>query len=510
MVPEPTVALIDAINLKETGMTSILIGDARATNLPASRRGPLTNPLVRTAFLLFAIGLLHLWVVTAGTFSFWPVYGAYYSKLTDAFLHGQVSLRTLPSPEMLALPDPYDPTANQPWRLHDAVLFKGKYYLYWGPAPALIAAGICRAAGITEPHFGDQFVVFPFLFGTVVLAAILLLQIRARLFPRLSLAAFDIVIASLGVGTPVLFMLARPSVYEAAICGGQFFLIAAILALWRGLGADRVKWLPITIAGASLAHCAGSRISLAPAIAAIAALALWRIWRLSDSRPRAIAASIGLLLPPAAGGAWLAWYNYARFHSIFEFGIRYQLAFRNQHAALLSEYSSPKYVPINAYRYLLSLPQIDKSRLSIVTNEQAPWIARYFHLPASFGYEWMVGLVWSQPFVLVFASLAALALIRKILAECKNAPNVPDSPLTWLTLTLFLAAILGFVPCLTVEGSTMRYLLDAIPCATILAALGFWSVLDRATPRRRWWIQYAACALVLLQTSLAVVLSYTG
>lgn len=35
---------------------------------------------------------------------------------------------------------------------------------------------------------------------------------------------------------------------------------------------------------------------------------------------------IAAVLPLLAGGAALAWYNWARFGSIFEFGIRYQLA----------------------------------------------------------------------------------------------------------------------------------------------------------------------------------------
>src|ERR1700722_18001157 len=91
------------------------------------------------AALLSCVAAVQLWVLTAG-FIGWPGYTNYYAQLTDSFLHGQLSLRTLPPPKLLALPDPYDPVANGPYRLHDAILFDGKYYLYWGPAPALIAA----------------------------------------------------------------------------------------------------------------------------------------------------------------------------------------------------------------------------------------------------------------------------------------------------------------------------------------------------------------------------------
>lgn len=38
---------------------------------------------------------------------------------------------------MLALPDPYDPNANAPYRFHDMSLYAGRYYMYFGPTAAL-------------------------------------------------------------------------------------------------------------------------------------------------------------------------------------------------------------------------------------------------------------------------------------------------------------------------------------------------------------------------------------
>jgi hypothetical protein len=61
----------------------------------------------------------------------------YYPLLTDAFLAGQTSLLIEPPAELLALPNPYDPIANAQLRLHDVSLYQGKYYLYFGPVPAL-------------------------------------------------------------------------------------------------------------------------------------------------------------------------------------------------------------------------------------------------------------------------------------------------------------------------------------------------------------------------------------
>ena len=53
----------------------------------------------------------------------------YYALLTDAFLAGQTSLLVQPPAELLALPEPLRPHPQAEFRLHDASLYKGKYFL---------------------------------------------------------------------------------------------------------------------------------------------------------------------------------------------------------------------------------------------------------------------------------------------------------------------------------------------------------------------------------------------
>ena len=52
-----------------------------------------------------------------------------YAQLTS-FPGRHYSLPVEPDPHLLALPNPYRP--NAPYRLHDASLYKGKYYLDFG------------------------------------------------------------------------------------------------------------------------------------------------------------------------------------------------------------------------------------------------------------------------------------------------------------------------------------------------------------------------------------------
>jgi hypothetical protein len=65
-------------------------------------------------------------------------FAGFHNLLTEAFLAGQLHLTIPPDLRLLALPDPYDPVANAPYRLPEASLYRGKYYFYWGPAPVLL------------------------------------------------------------------------------------------------------------------------------------------------------------------------------------------------------------------------------------------------------------------------------------------------------------------------------------------------------------------------------------
>ena len=99
----------------------------------------------RTNIFLVLLAFLalwsYLWILTAGRLEEWPSGKNYYNLLAQAFQNGQLHLLLEPSAELLALENPYDyhNRENVP-HLWDASLYQGKYYLYWGPVPALIGA----------------------------------------------------------------------------------------------------------------------------------------------------------------------------------------------------------------------------------------------------------------------------------------------------------------------------------------------------------------------------------
>jgi len=104
-------------------------------------RKPLKERLRKPAWCAFSclIFLFYLWTATSSNrpFHLRDTSREFYNQFTDSFVQGHVYLPTKPSPQLLALPNPYDPAANERFRLHDASLYQGRYYMYFGAAPAL-------------------------------------------------------------------------------------------------------------------------------------------------------------------------------------------------------------------------------------------------------------------------------------------------------------------------------------------------------------------------------------
>jgi hypothetical protein len=278
----------------------------------------------------------------------------------------------------------------------------------------------------------------------------------------------------------MLYDLGQATIYETAIIAGQFFLTAGLLAAWNGLISERRRAAWMMAAGVCWALAAGSRVSLPPALGAMAVITAVVIYRTSapQSRRSALAAIAGLIAPLLIGAGLFAWYNFARFGGVANFGLAYLLNYEthNPAATVLYAPSTANVLP-NLLIYLLAPPNL-LSRLPYVqaAGGHTP-ITRWLHLPPSFMTEPLIGMVWAEPF-LVFGVFATVRLGRKFETEAKLR--------RWIILTAAFGAALSFAPVLFIRLAAMRYLADFLPLATILAALGCWEVQEilQSTPRR--------------------------
>jgi len=202
----------------------------------------------------------------------------YYHYATDAALSGQLSLKISPRPELFSLSDPYDSALNQPYRLQDISLYRGKYYFYWGMSPVvLFFAPIKLATG----WWPSESLAVAF-FGVVCIAAFswILLATRRVFFPMAGCSTAILAVLCLEACTLLLGLSANNHVYGVPIsCAAACYSIAWWAALRAVITPKRtVQWS--LVCGLALAFAVGARpnyILWAPAFVFVL-LAAIRSW----------------------------------------------------------------------------------------------------------------------------------------------------------------------------------------------------------------------------------------
>jgi len=321
----------------------------------------------------------------------------HYEYLAEGFLHGHTYLSIDPSPELLKLKNPFDPAANAPYRLWDASLYKGRFYLYFGPTPVLVMLPWRILTGHMLPQR-----LAAAAFAVIGLAALarLLWEVRRRHFPGLSDLALGGIVFTGFHASWIYVTLRRSGVWDLPI-------VAAVACAWWSLyflwkfhdSGGRVRWAAAT--GVALALLMGSRVTFVPAAAAIALLLLATV----ESREGGLArkwraALVGAALAAAGGLALLA-YNRARFGSWTEFGLSYVM-FGEDYRGIA--FFSPRFFPFNAWTYVLSLPKL---------GPYFPFVHPFWadnRPPGFVGFEEVYGILYMMPVHLMGLVAIAWAL----------------------------------------------------------------------------------------------------
>ncbi|MCG2785074.1 MAG: hypothetical protein L6461_08210 [Anaerolineae bacterium] len=431
----------------------------------------------RTNIFLVLLVLLalwsYLWILTAGRLEEWPSGKNYYNLLARAFQNGQLHLLLEPSAELLALENPYDyhNRENVP-HLWDASLYQGKYYLYWGPVPALIGALVSAA---TSRPVTDAGLVLGFSVATVFFGILLLKKLWQDFHYPAWL--FWGTCAALAFNTPMLWLLTRPSVYEASISGGQAFGIAGLFFGYCALRNASLHKRYLVLTGLFLGLAGGTRTNLLISAAVLAALLAYRLLHFYGKQIRELmSALLTLGIPLALVFAALLGYNYARFGSIFEFGHRYQLT-GPALPANYQEVSSVEYILPNAYTYILRSPDFS-SEFPFVS---VPWVKEkmwpsFIRLPENYYYsEPTAGILFLVPLV----GLTVLFLLRffwllldgEIHFGRKVGQQGPPMALSWLSHSLLAYVLIQLAILLVFISSSLRYLFDITPALILLSSL---------------------------------------
>lgn len=301
----------------------------------------------------FATGLLVLAYYLWASLAFTPISpNGYYNYLARGWQAGHLYTPIEVSPKLLALPNPYDPAVPDEIKVHDMALYQGHYFLYHGPAPALLTFFPYRI--LTGKDLPEPISVFLFASLGFIASASALYKLNPQATPLLYLG--------LGLANCVPFLLHRIWVYEVAIISGYGCLaLAFALTLYK-------RHL---LAGLAMAFAILSRPHLALALLFFSP----RTW------PTAILGVVATLI-----------HNYLRFDSPFEFGLHYLIAGPGQQ---IPDYNVQNLIP-SFYLYLLEIPMWIASFPFLESSNQPP-----FEVPPRFFHENMIGAFWLAPFFLV-------------------------------------------------------------------------------------------------------------
>ena len=268
---------------------------------PISRWLGALRPPRRTLLLLLgfaAIEAAYVFFVSAGRFTHWPTYLTFLDDQAEGFRAGHLHFAIEPPAALVAKANPFDPAWKSLW-YWDASLYRGHYYLYWGPVPALLLAGWKTLFRVHAP-IGDQVVVFA-LASLQALAGLLLIdRMHRRLFPTLSGWFVVLAAGAFAFVNPTPYNLSRAGVYEAAIVGGHAFLVTGLLFAFEAMSAVGRQRSRLSLAGACWALALACRASIAPALPLLVAATCWLV-----APRRNVRAGAAGLRPakPIAGGA---------------------------------------------------------------------------------------------------------------------------------------------------------------------------------------------------------------
>ncbi len=263
---------------------------------------------------------VYAFFASAGTFNFRRVAwdapyptggGRLYASLAEGFRRGQLNLAYDPDPRIAAVKDPYsiqERIDSHLFYVWDASYYDGKYYIYFSPLPVLMFYLPYRWLRGAYPP--DSLVGVFFCAWALVMIA---LTVRRALEGRKLFVPLSVWLLLIGLGNVLPFSLGHVRVYQVAILAGMAMSATWAYALLRYLETGKVRyavWMGVWLALAIAARPnLGILLFITPFVIP---LRNWRTWA-------------AFVAPLAVVAIALAAYNYARFHSLTEFGHLYQL-----------------------------------------------------------------------------------------------------------------------------------------------------------------------------------------
>jgi hypothetical protein len=254
---------------------------------------------------------------------------AYFNYLADAFLHGQLYLRLTPQ------------------SLQDLVLFKGHTYLYWAPFPAILLMPLVALGGV---HISDVNLVIILAALNVAMVGLLLKRLDKGGILVLDIFRRGLLVLFFALGSVLLPISPKGTVWATSQLIGLLCVVLAFLSATGFRG-----WRAFLLTGLALSCAAATRNQLLFTGIWLAYYLLSTHWQ--ESRWKLVKYVILGLLPVFLTVVGLAWYNWARFGSPIDVGLKFHnmLPFFRPDFTKYGVFNL-HYLPINIYYQYINYP----------------------------------------------------------------------------------------------------------------------------------------------------------
>jgi len=284
----------------------------------------LANPLYGFVFAI----VLYFAFSTLGGSPFRVNEFVYFNYLADAFTHGQLHLRLMPESTL------------------DLSFYNGNYYLYWPPMPAIVLMPFVALFGV---GFSDVFFCVVLASANVAVVAALLRSVNHERIIVMDEAYRGLLILFFTLGTVHVTMASFGGVWFTAQLLGFLFVGLAYISAIHFRGATAFLVVGVLMACAMLTRNHLLFTGIWPAY-----YLLSKYWK---ERPKLYSYIALALLPAVVLGLLFLLYNYMRFGSPFELGIRYH----EMSPFFVDDYNkygafNLHYLPINFYYQYIYYP----------------------------------------------------------------------------------------------------------------------------------------------------------
>jgi len=261
--------------------------------------------------------------------------------MVEALLMRQLNLDIEPHYSLLNATQPYSLAyrlanwVHAPW---DHVFFEGQFFSYFGITPVVV---------LSLPYYllrGEHLsaTMATFIFAALGAMGIYFLwkELTIKFLKDIPYTMFFAGLVAALFGTNLILLVVRALQYEIALASGLMFSVWGLFFILFAMQGDShmaVRKRYLVCGAVSLALAVGCRPTMifsslmVPVLLWPAIRSCWPLSQLRDAAARKsiLGAVLALALPYAIIGGALAWYNFARFGSIFEFGASYQLTAEN-------------------------------------------------------------------------------------------------------------------------------------------------------------------------------------